>query len=93
MIEEVVAKPAQPRPFLRIANHRARIKAEHQQKLQDRVARCWTAITSGQVFPDLSPEENATRCQSLEEMAVGLGASAGEHDDWFNQVSRPQFNF
>ena len=55
MIEEIVAKPVppakegdpKPPPLLRVANHRARIKADHQQKLLDRVACCWEAVTIG----------------------------------------------
>ena len=89
MIEEIVAKPASPTPLLRVANHRARIKADHQQKLQDRVARCWEAVKPGHVFTDLTPEENAGRCQVLDDTAVGLGTGAGPYDDWFNEVSRP----
>jgi hypothetical protein len=91
MIEEVVAKPAEPTPILRIANHRARIKADYQQKLLDRVVRCWQAITTGNVFDDLTPEENAGRRKVLEDMALSLGKTAGEYDDWFNEATRPQF--
>ena len=93
MIEEIVAKPATPAPTLRVANHRARIKADYQQKLQDRVSRCWEAITSGNIFPDLTPEENACRRDVLEDMALSLGKSAGPYDDWFNEVTRPQLRF
>jgi hypothetical protein len=90
MIEEIVAKPAAPAPLLRVANHRARIKADHQQELLDRVGRCWQAITSGNVFPDMTPEDNISRREVLEDMALSLGKTAGQYDDWFNEVSRPQ---
>jgi hypothetical protein len=93
MIEEIVAKPGTPAPTLRVANHRSRIKADHQQKLQDRVARCWNAITTGDIFPDLNHEENESRREVLEDMAVSLGKSAGPYDDWFNEVTRPQLKF
>jgi len=91
MIDEIVSKPASPVPLLRIANHRARVKADYQQKLLERVGRCWQAITSGNVFTDLTPEENAGRREVLEEMALSLGKTAGPYDDWFNEVTRPQF--
>ena len=91
MIEEIVSKPASPLPLLRIANHRARVKADHQQKLLERVGRCWQAVTSGNIFPDLSPEENVGRREVLEEMALSLGKTAGQYDEWFNAVTRPQF--
>jgi hypothetical protein len=96
MIEEIVAKPVpppskdapKPPPLLRVANHRARVKADYQQKLQDRVGRCWNAITTGDIFPDMTHEENVSRCEVLEDMALSLGKSAGQYDDWFNTVSR-----
>jgi hypothetical protein len=91
MIEEIAAKPASPAPLLRVANHRARIKADHQTKLLERVGRCWEAVTSGNIFPDLTPEENAGRREVLEETALSLGKTAGPYDDWFNEVTRPQF--
>ena len=77
MIEEVVSKPASPLPLLRIANHRARVKADYQQKLLERVGRCWQAVTSGNLFPDLTPEENVSRREVLEEMSLSLGKTAG----------------
>ena len=92
MIEEIVAKPATP-PILRVANHRARIKADHQQKLLDRVAACWLAVTTGNIFTEMTPEENANRRQVLDDMALSLGKTAGAYDDWFNEVSRPQKNW
>jgi len=91
MIEEIVSKPASSTPLLRVANHRARVKADYQQKLLERVGRCWQAITSGNVFTDLTPEENAGRREVLEDMALSLGKTAGAYDDWFNNVTRPQF--
>jgi hypothetical protein len=91
MIEEIVSKPAEPVPLLRVANHRARVKADYQQKLLDRVGRCWQAITSGNIFADLTPDENASRREVLEDMALSLGKTAGVYDDWFNEVTRPQF--
>lgn len=93
MIEEIAAKPGVPVPTLRIANHRARIKADYQQKLLDRVARCWEAVTSGNIYADMTPEENANRREVLEDMAISLGKSAGPYDDWFNSVTRPQLKF
>jgi hypothetical protein len=76
-----------------VSNHRARIKADHQQKLMERVARCWQQVTSGNIFPDLTPEENASRCEVLEETAASLGKTAGPYDDWFNEVTRPNKMF
>jgi len=89
MIEEIVAKPAEPKPLLRVANHRGRIKAAYQLKLLERVSSCWQAITSGHVFRDMSREDNDARIEVLEEMSVGLGSDGSALDNWFNSVTRP----
>ena len=92
-IEETVAKfmGEGQTPQLRYARHRGRVKAEYQVKLAARVQRCWDAITSGNIFPDLSPEDNAGRCQILDAMAVGLASDDSDEGKWLSNVTRPQF--
>jgi hypothetical protein len=89
MVEEIVAKPTESQPQLRVANHRGRIKADYQQKLVNRVTACWQAITTGYVFPLLSREDSDAHIAVLDEMAVGLMSSGTPLDDWFNSVTRP----
>ena len=93
MIDEIVAKfmGVGVKPLLRVANHRARVKADYQAKLLERVAACWQAITSGHVFPDMSLEDSQARCATLENMAVGLISDGGVLDNYFNECTRPQF--
>jgi hypothetical protein len=69
-IDQIVAKPTSSKPLLRIANHRARISAVHQKTLLSRIQACWTALTTGHIFPDLTREENDQRCQVLEQQAI-----------------------
>ncbi|MFA5344697.1 MAG: hypothetical protein WC315_00245 [Candidatus Omnitrophota bacterium] len=69
-IDQVVAKPNEPRPLLRIANHRARISSVHQQNLMRNIQACWTAITTGYIFDDLTREENDEKCALLEQQAI-----------------------
>ena len=38
----------------------------------------------------MTPEENISRREVLEDMAFSLGKTAGQYDDWFNEVTRPQ---
>lgn len=90
-IDELCAKPILgDHPQLRIANHRARVRPQYQQELLTRVDRCWSAIEQGHIFLDLSKEESIEKQESLEEIAIGLLVHGGE-DNWFNEVTRPQF--
>jgi hypothetical protein len=92
-IEETVAKfmGEGNKPQLRYARHRARVKAEYQKKLFDRVQSVWERITTGHVFQDMSKEDNDARCAVLEDMAVGLATDNSDDGKWMNEVTRPQF--
>lgn len=88
MIDELAAKPASPRPLLRVANHRARVSRRHQLELLDRAKRCWDAIQSGHIFSELSREDNDARCELLDDTAASL--KTGGEDAWFSEVTRPK---
>ena len=92
-IEELCAKfmGEDNPPTLRYARHRGRVKADYQQKLAEKVATCWQAITSGHVFSTLSREDSDARCAVLEEMSVGLMSDGSALDKWFSDATRPNF--
>lgn len=92
-IDEIVAKfmGEGKQPLLRVANHRARVGKEHQLSLLAKVRRCWDAIESGHVFLDLSRADSDARCEALEMESIGLQSDGSAEEDWFNEVSRPQF--
>jgi hypothetical protein len=95
-IDELVSKPTGNAlegeyPLMRVANHRARVKPEYQQKLLDRVTSCWNAVESGHVFTDLNREENDRHMEELDRVAIGLGSDGSAEEDWFNECVRPQF--
>lgn len=92
-IDETVAKfmGVDAKPQLRIANHRARVSRDHQLALVQKITRCWDAITNGHIFVDLPPTDSDNRCEVLDQMAVGLQTDGSSSEDWFNQVTRPQF--
>lgn len=95
-IDELVCKPTGNAvegeyPLIRVANHRARVKAAYQHKILERVERCWGAITSGHIFLDLPREESDLRIETLEDMATGLATDGSKEEQWFNEVTRPQF--
>jgi len=64
-IDQIVAKPAEPRPLLRVAQHRCRISSFWQHSLQNRLTDCWRTITSGHIFTELTREESDSRCEVL----------------------------
>lgn len=90
-IEEIVAKPTGDLPLLRVATHRARVRAEYQLQLLGRVGACWDAITSGHIFQDMTREESESRCNLLDQMAIGLATNGSFQEDWFSEVTRPQY--
>jgi len=95
-IDELVSKPTGNAlegqyPLLRVANHRARVSPEHQQALLGRVERCWSAITSGHVFLDMTREESDAQIETLEAMAIGLATDGSAEEQFFNECARPQF--
>lgn len=91
-IDEIVAKfmPTE-RPLLRVANHKARVSRDHQLKLLGKMKACWNAITSGHIFNDMSREDSDSRCEILEQTALGLQTDGSTEENWFNEVVRPQF--
>jgi hypothetical protein len=84
-IDEIVAKPADPFPLLRVANHRARIRPDYQRALLKRITDCWAAITTGHIFTDRTKEESDERCKELDQIAISL---SGDDDDFFHQITK-----
>jgi len=92
-IDEIVSKfmGEGQKPLLRVANHRARVSRDHQLKLLAKVKACWDAIQSGHVFAEMSREDNDSRCEVLDSMAVGLQTDGSAEENWFNEAVRAQF--
>jgi hypothetical protein len=91
-IDEIVSRYVEgANPLLRVANHRARVSRSHQLALKAKITGCWDAITAGHIFRDLSLEDSQNRCEVLEQMSVGLQTDGSASEDWFNEVTRPQF--
>ncbi|MCA9070038.1 MAG: hypothetical protein KDA84_13995, partial [Planctomycetaceae bacterium] len=81
MIEELVWKNVGGEyPVGRVANHRARVRKEHQVALLARFKNCWKAVQSGHVFTDLPREENDQQCLLMERTARQMRMSGTEND-------------
>ena len=86
-IDQIVAKPAQPLPLLRIARHRTRVSPSHQQQLWGQVVEVWDTIQSGWIFNEMTREESDARCKVLDEYHKAYdGTDPNEH--WFQSVTR-----
>lgn len=93
-IEQVVGKPAGPRgvedgpPYLRVANHRARISPEYQFGLLQRLKAMWESLQNNHIFTDLSEEENAQKCEELNNQAFSLISDGTPEGDFFVRCAR-----
>jgi hypothetical protein len=90
-IDELCCKPAEPFPLIRVAQHRGRVGKDFQLNLLNRIGKCWESINSGHVFQDMTREENDSRMELLDAMALSLQSDGSSTENWFNEVVRPQF--
>lgn len=72
-IDQIAAKPCEPKPLdknpkplLRVAQHRCRISSFWQHSLLGRYQDCWRTLQSGHIFTDMSREESDARCATLD---------------------------
>jgi hypothetical protein len=87
-IDQVVCKPAQPRPMLRFAEHRLRVSADYQWRIFAKAQQAWEIIHSDHFFRDMSREESQERCKVLDNTAQALKGDGSEADQWFEKVTR-----
>jgi hypothetical protein len=86
-IDQIVAKPMEPKPLLRIANHRSRISSVHQKNLLSRIKACWESITNGHIFSDMTKEESEDRCAILDKQAILINLDTPEQQ-YINDITR-----
>jgi len=77
-IDQLACKPFEPKPLIRVAQHRCRISADWQFNLMTRLQSCWNTIASGHIFKDLTREESDARCEVLD-----MEAGVKDDDDPF----------
>jgi hypothetical protein len=66
-VDQIVAKPDLPnRPKLRIAEHRGLVGKEYQETTFSEYSELWSIIHSDHIFRNLSFEDSATRCETLD---------------------------
>lgn len=78
-LDQIVAKPDQPdRPKLRIAEHRCLVSTAYQKQAIARFSELWEIVNSNHIFRELSFEDSATRCDTLDRQHKAFGDEGDE---------------
>jgi hypothetical protein len=85
-IDQIACKPAEPKPLLRVAQHRCRISSFWQHSLLGRLRSCWNTINSEHIFTDLTLEESKSRCEVLE-----MQAQCADDDPLWGLINQKQY--
>jgi len=86
-IDQIVAKPAEPKPLLRVARHRARVSEAYQRGLWQRIKHVWQVIQSGHIFDDRSRAESDSRCKILDDYHKAYDGD-DPNEQWFQEATR-----
>ncbi len=92
-IDQLACKSQGPgnKPLIRVANHAGRISSTYQENLLRRLQDAWSRVQTGNIFAELTPEENAARCEMLEKQTDVIHAHTGTTLGHFiNEIIRPQ---
>lgn len=89
LIDQLVCKPTDGLPIVRVAQHRTRISKEWQEKLLVRVQNAWHAIDTGHIF-NLSREDSDAKCQQLDLESLAM-VGDGDWSDFFARSARPGY--
>lgn len=87
-VDQLVCKPTDTFPVVRVAQHRTRISGDYQRKVLTRLQTAWEAISTGHVFMDLSREESDLKCEQLEREAAAMTVGDDPWDDFFSRSTR-----
>jgi len=69
-IDQLVAKPTEGLPEIRVANQCTRISSAYQKNLMQGLKDCWNTLQSGHIFEEISKEESDARCELLDMQAA-----------------------
>lgn len=95
-IEQLVCKPADPRPLIRCASHRGLVSPDYQTTLFSQIEHVWKTIQDGveYIFADegLGPQESSDRCVMLDSYykVYEITDETSDEDRWFAEQTRGQ---
>lgn len=89
MIHQCVAKSLpDAQPLLRFSQYTSKVRKPFQEHLLKRYQKCWNALQTGHLYPELSRAESDERFNMMNNQAAAMAA---DPDDYFNQIVRPTF--
>lgn len=89
IIHQVVAKPIpEARPLLRFAEFAGPVRKPYQDHLLSRYQKCWQAIESGHLFPEMSREESDKHFEVINKQANWMNDISAE-EQWLVDATRP----
>lgn len=74
-------------PDIRVAEHRLKVRKEHQWRIFAQAQFIWEVVSSDHFFREFSKEESQARCTALDELAKSL-RSEDEKTRWAAEVCR-----
>lgn len=86
-IDQLVCKPGDPYPTIRVAQHRTRVSVQWQLTLFERLNSMWKSLETNHIFTDMSFEESAARCASLDDYYKAFEGDSPK-DAWFQAITR-----
>lgn len=75
-------------PLIRVASYRNLVSNKFQFEIYERFKKCWTALSTGYFFTDVSRGESDLKCMDLEKMACTLQPTGDVQQDWLNNIDR-----
>jgi len=77
-----------PWPDIRIAEHRMKIKQNHQYLMFSQIQHVWEVVNSDHIFRNMSKEESQAQCEVLDQVSLDYSNPTSNNDDWFNKRIR-----
>lgn len=95
-IDQLVCKPNQPYPVVRIAEHRSVVSPDFQWALYGRAQHVWEVVNSDWIFRDMTKLESQEKCNMLDQRSNVLKDRAENGDPeveaMFNELTTKPWN-
>lgn len=82
-VHQLVCRPGNPKPRIRIAEHSMFISREFQEKVFRDAEQLWALVNTDHFFRHLSKEDSIERCKVLDERSAQLAGT-----DFFSRAAR-----
>jgi hypothetical protein len=86
-IDQLVCKKMEPRPHIRVAEHRLLISKDYQWATFQNARMAWEIINSDHFFRSVTKEDSQAKCKLLDGVAEDLSKPQTELDAWHAEAS------